>query len=111
TTDVLNAGHIDATINGDIALRETAGDFRIGTIQSLTGDVSITAGNPTLVVDPPAVGPAASIYDVAGTNGSTPYVIGNSITLVARYGGIGTVDNFPEIDSHVTAGVVTASAG
>src|ERR1051325_6003104 len=37
-TDVLGTGHIDATTNGNLTLLETAGDFRIGMIQSTAGD-------------------------------------------------------------------------
>ncbi|HEY6212913.1 MAG TPA: hypothetical protein VIW45_11545, partial [Vicinamibacterales bacterium] len=111
-TDVLGTGHIDATTNGNLTLLETAGDFRIGMIQSTAGDVSLTAGDPTLVVIPVTNGPAANIYDVAGTNGTTPYVVGNSITLVARYGGVGSLTNVLEIDSSAQAdGAVTISAG
>src|SRR5205085_5843758 len=74
-----------------------AGDLRIGSIRSNAGDVSLTA--------------AASLYDVAGGNGSTAWVTGNSVTLNAGTGAIGSLDNFLEIDSsHQADGLVSGVA-
>ena len=98
STDLLGSGHIDATTNGSITLVEVANDLRIDSILSTAGNVSLTA---TL----------GSIYDIAASDGTTAWVIGNAVTLIAPKGGIGTLANILEIDSaHQAAGLLTAEA-
>ncbi|MDB5862130.1 MAG: repeat-containing protein, partial [Ramlibacter sp.] len=84
-TDLLGTGHVDAASNGDITLDELAGDLRIGTIRSNAGDVALAA--------------AGSLYDVAGGNVDTAWVTGNSVSVSARGGAIGSPANALEIDS------------
>ena len=96
-TDLLGDGHIDALTNGSIELTERTGDMWIGTIMSTADDVKLTA--------------AGSILDVDAMNGDSSYVKGNSITLSAGTGSIGTIANFLEIDSSYQAeGLVDAIA-
>jgi hypothetical protein len=89
-TDHSDTGQIDALFNGSIALTETAGDFRIGRVESTKGDVFLEAGH-TL----------ANLGDVASSDdGTTPSVLGRSITMLAD-GFIGSATDFFEIDSSV----------
>ena len=71
-TDVLGSGYIHTLTNGNIGITETAGDLRIDLIRSNKGDVSLESAT-------------GSIYEVAGIgdDGSTPWVIGNSVGLTA----------------------------
>ncbi|HMC70475.1 MAG TPA: hypothetical protein VKJ07_15070, partial [Mycobacteriales bacterium] len=99
-TDVLGSGYIHALTNGNIEFKETAGDFRIDTIRSNKGDVSLES------VD-------GSIYEIAGVgdDGLTPWVIGNGISLRATQGAIGYISDFLEINSSQQAtGLVNALA-
>ena len=86
-TDVGDTGRIDVETNGNIDLTETSGDFRIGDITSNARNVSLE----TAALN-------AAIFAVAGVDSATPYVTGNSITLVAT-AGIGAVTDFLEINS------------
>src|SRR5258708_22567581 len=84
-------GNVDVTLisssAGNISLTAlgTTSDVRIGTVQALAGNVTAFA--------------TRSIYDVNGADGSTAYVIANSVTLTAQQGAIGTSTNFLAINS------------
>ena len=101
-TNVGSAGDIQVLTNGNIDLTEFVGDFRIDSIVSNAGDVRLVSQ-----------GIGANIFDVATPgvdDGSTPWVVGNAITLSAR-GGIGFLNDFLEINSSVeSVGLVTALA-
>ncbi|NBP89233.1 MAG: hypothetical protein EBU59_12205, partial [Planctomycetia bacterium] len=89
TTNHADTHDLDALFSGSITLTESAGDFRIGTVQSNAGAVSLTSV-------------AGSIIDVAtepGHAGPTPWIIGNAVSLVAMEGAIGTLSDLLEIDS------------
>src|SRR5439155_174535 len=93
-TDITGAGDISVTTNGDVTLRETAGDMRVAAITSTLGDVTLTA--PLSIID--ALGDA--LADVIGTQ----------IVLTAVAMAIGSFFNDLEIDSaHAGAGTVTGS--
>ena len=94
-TDITGAGDISVTTNGDVTLRETAGDMRVDAITSTLGDVTLTA--PLSIID--ALGDA--LADVIGTQ----------IVLTAVAMAIGSFFNDLEIDSaHAGPGTVTATA-
>jgi hypothetical protein len=98
-TDVGDTGDIRIVTNGNIDLDETSGDLRIDLIRSNAGDVHLTTS-----------GVNASIFEIAADDGSTPFVIGNNVSLTAS-GGIGSLNDFLEIDSsHQASGVVNARA-
>ena len=96
-TNVADTGRIDVLTNGSIDFTEIRGDFRIGDITSTASDVSLTAAE-------------ASIFAVAGVDGTTPYVTGNSISLQAA-AGIAAATDFLEINSsNFATGLVYAAA-
>jgi hypothetical protein len=102
-TDMGASGELLAVTNGDITLSERSGDFRIRNVSSSAGNVSLAA-----------TGDSGSIFDLAteGTAyGTTPWVIGNSVSLSSRDGGIGWPGDFLEINSsNQAAGAVIALA-
>ena len=99
-TDLLGTGSITVLTNGNISLTETSGDLRINSIESTAADVALSV-----------IGSGGSIYDVAASDGATPWVIGNNITLASADGAIGSLTNRLEIDSaYSAAGNLTASA-
>ncbi|HZX96879.1 MAG TPA: hypothetical protein VFE90_20330, partial [Myxococcales bacterium] len=87
-TDLLGLGQVDVLTNGDIGIVETAGDLRVGTIQSTAGDVSLATS-----------GASGSILDTNPAGGTVPSVIGNGVQLSAANGAVGVLDNALEIDS------------
>jgi len=94
-TDILALGNIDVTTSGHIFLDEVAGDMRIGRIISFNDDVRLLA--PQSIFDTPE-DPEADVE-------------GESITLTALGGFIGSFANPLEIDSsRVLPGAVEADA-
>ncbi|WP_345762181.1 beta strand repeat-containing protein [Diaminobutyricibacter sp. McL0608] len=90
TTD--QAGEIDLFTNGSIIDTETISDLRVGTITSTASDVTLIAQDSS----------GASIFDVGGITDGSARVTGNTITLIALFGGIGFVApavNYLEIHS------------
>ena len=100
-TNVLGTGYVEVLTNGDIDITETAGDLRIFEVRSNEGDVSLAS----------ATGSLYEIRDELPADtpiGTTPWVIGNSVSLRAA-GGIGFLGDFLEINSSQQAsGVVDA---
>ncbi|WP_367889442.1 hypothetical protein [Humibacter ginsenosidimutans] len=99
-----NVGEIDIDTNGFITDTETTGDLRIGTITSTNSDVTLTAADAS----------GASIFDVDAIHDGSARVTGNTITMVALFGGIGYVTpdaNYLEIhSSNAARGKVLAVA-
>ncbi|MGA2500374.1 MAG: hypothetical protein ABSH20_21740, partial [Tepidisphaeraceae bacterium] len=94
------SGNIDVHVTGNINLTESAGDFALDSIDSTAGNVSLTAAAQ-----------GASIYYSGGSTSSTARVIGNSITLNAPTGGIGSANNILTIQSSAQAfGTLTVLA-
>ncbi|RRS02329.1 LEPR-XLL domain-containing protein, partial [Aquabacterium soli] len=95
-TDITGAGHIDVDTNGDVTLVEIVGDLRAGRITSDANDVTLTA--------------AAGIKDALAD--AEPDVEGNTLTLTALAGSIGTYLNDLEVDSQnsVAGGTLIANA-
>ncbi|MCC6629565.1 MAG: hypothetical protein IT340_19470, partial [Chloroflexi bacterium] len=94
-TNLIGLGRIDVTTNGNIALVETEGDLRAGSIVSTLNNVTLTA--------------AAGIVDADGDAAAD--VSGNRLVLMALAGSIGSFLNDLEIDSaHAAAGDVLAVA-
>ena len=87
-TDILDAGRIDVFVNGEINLTESNGDMRVGTINSTASDVTLTASDS-----------GSSVCDRAIGKSTVPHILGNSITLNAPHGGVGTAANPLDIDS------------
>ena len=104
-TDMGNtSGELVAVTNGDLTLSERSGDFRIRTVSSSAGNVSLAA-----------TGDDGSIVDVDDSEappfGATAWVTGNSVSLSSRDGGIGSPGDFLEINSSNQApGAVIALA-
>ena len=113
-TDILNLGNISMIANGDITITEVQGDLKVGRIASIGRDV--TLHSPRRIVD--SISGTANTGDAgAGVEGD---VTGRNITMTAGnngiggmegQGGIGTPDNFLEINTNVlngTPGVLNA---
>ncbi len=85
-TDMGSIGELLAEINGDLALSERSGDFRVRNVSSSAGDVSLSA-----------TGNGGDIYDLDGSEatpyGTTPWVTGNRVALRSSDGGIGSAEN------------------
>ncbi|HHU63567.1 MAG TPA: hypothetical protein GXZ32_05095, partial [Clostridiales bacterium] len=81
-------GEVNIKAAGGIYVQEVAGNLSIGQITSKTGDVYVKA--------------AGHILDHDNTDGAN--IIGRSITLVSVTGGIGSIDNFLDIDSAANRG-------
>ena len=86
--DITGNGHVDATSNGNVTVVEPTGDLQVGHIESTGGDVTLIAPE--------------SVLDWFSTPGEIADVIGTNINIVAGTGGIsggvGTPDDFLEID-------------
>ncbi|MDG2014184.1 MAG: hypothetical protein P8J33_11800, partial [Pirellulaceae bacterium] len=99
--DIGKQGELFASSNGNLSLFEANDDLRIRNVTSSFGDVLLAAE-----------GVDGSIYDLDTTEtspyGVTAWVTGNSVTLQTRHGGIGTDDDFLEINSSnsQTGGVI-----
>ncbi|HMC70300.1 MAG TPA: hypothetical protein VKJ07_14185, partial [Mycobacteriales bacterium] len=102
-------GHIFTLTNGFISWVETIGDLRVDTITSTQSDVTLLAEDPN----------GAYIYDVVtASDDHVARVVGNNITLLAPFGGIGYAPppafpaiNYLEIESsHSADGGLTADA-
>ena len=99
--DTEGAGWIDALTNGDITLEEYTNNLHVGHIESTLHDVTLTAPR--------------AILDWHSITGEVADVIAVSITMTAGMGlvsgGIGTPENFLEIDVDAVrgaGGVLTA---
>ncbi|MGN6125220.1 MAG: beta strand repeat-containing protein, partial [Humibacter sp.] len=97
-------GEIDLYTNGSIVDTETVSDLRIGTITSTNSDVTLIAADSA----------GASIFDVDAIHDGSARVTGNTITMIALFGGIGYVTpnaNYLEIhSSNAARGSVLALA-
>ena len=102
-TDMGAGAKLIAVTGGDITLSERSGDFRIDRVTSSAGNVSLAATGTN--------GSIVEVADEPPAYGTTPWVIGNSITLSSRDGGIGSATDFLEINSsNQAAGAVIALA-
>ncbi len=95
-TEITGTGHVDVLTNGEIAVTEETADLRVGRIRSNYDDVTLFS--PEAIVDAlDDAGPGVEA-DVSGVN----------ITLEAGLegvrGGIGTPDNWLEIDVDILGG-------
>ncbi|HYC45994.1 MAG TPA: hypothetical protein VED01_10995 [Burkholderiales bacterium] len=113
-TNILALGNIDVIANGDITVTEIAGDLKVGRIASVGRDV--TLNSPRRIVD--SVSGTANGDDSGATVDAD--VTGRNILMIAGdngiggeegTGGIGTPDNFLEINVDVLqgAGGITGS--
>ncbi|MGY3658239.1 hypothetical protein [Bradyrhizobium sp. USDA 376] len=100
--------HIDVLTNGWIDLAEKTGDLRVGRIMSTANDV--TLHSPARIIDALNDG-ASGEADVTGVN-ITLIAGDNGITSTSAdksgFGGIGTPDNFIEINVDALYGVGSA---
>ena len=98
-------------VDGDVWMKEVAGDMRIGLIRSRLHDVELTVADGSMLDADPADCPGGDRAACAGTDPAD--VAGVNITLYAKKGTIGTHLNFLEIDlvdSVATRGVLNAEA-
>jgi len=100
--DTAMTGSLKATAQGSIWLTETYNDMNVDSITSVNGDVNLVAHQS--IVD--------FVDDASGlTSRPETDIFGNSITLWARYGGIGNSGNDLDIDSRMGgSGTLTAES-
>ena len=109
-TDILTLGNVSMIANGDITVTEVAGDLRVGRIASVGRDVKLNS--PRRILDATSGTPVASDGGDAGV-GVDADVTGRNIMMTAGnngiggaedLGGIGTPNNFLEINVDVRQG-------
>jgi len=110
--DAFGAGLLTATANENIRIAETFGNMNVRNVISRTGDVDLKAHLFILdavdLTDP--TNPDSSI-NVGPDSNPLADVIGNSITLISEFGGIGLSGNNFDIDSAYSgAGTLTSSS-
>jgi len=95
-TDIIGSGQVDVAGNGDVLVIEKNGDLQVGLIRTTSGNVYLGSVN-------------GSIVDMDNNGGLD--VAGQSITLIAFQGSIGTKENPLEINSSIPKdGLVSAYA-
>jgi hypothetical protein len=97
--------HVDMLTNGSIIEAEKTGDLRVGRIMSTANDVTLYS--PAAIIDALNDG-IGSEADVTGVNitmtAGDNEITGNALLDQSGFGGIGTPDNFLEVNEDVLHG-------